>query len=413
MRKDLKPDEIEIYEKTASSIIARSSLDKIEVCKKVYSHGFGLRVVKDGAIGFSYYSEEKEKEDAIKRAVKSARLSPNEKYSFPHPPEYWNVDNFDVKISALVEEDIVDMLLEAMDGASERASPSKGEVSATFSTTKITSSNGLEALDEDTSFSAFISAKAGESIGYDHVHTKKLDVNMRKLGENAGHWAAKSRGGKPIDFTGPIVLSVDVLSSFFSSCVLRNLNGENARRGKTLWQKGDEVMDKSITIIDNPSRPFAGGTVGFDDEGIPSKREILVDEGVVSSFLLDTRTANLMGEESTGNGFRASFASAPQISASNTIVSSNKSDEIFDEGLFVKELMGFHNMNPVTGDFALDIVQGFQLHKGEGGQPVRGCMLVGNFLDVLKSGPVFAKQEEGKDSFFSPKMRFEGKVVSK
>ena len=83
MRRDLQPDELETYENTSFSLVARNSLDKIEVCKKSNSHGFGVRVVKDGSIGFSFYSEEKDKEAAIKRAVKSARLSPVENYSFP------------------------------------------------------------------------------------------------------------------------------------------------------------------------------------------------------------------------------------------------------------------------------------------------------------------------------------------
>lgn len=407
--------ETEFYETTVYSLLARSSRDKVEVCKSVHAHGFGVRVVKEGAIGFSFYSREQEKEEALKRALKSAKLSPDEGYSLPPAASYKKVDQFDPEIGHLSEEDIVDFILDSIKGASEKAEPSKGEVSASVATTKITNSNGVDAEQKDSIFSVFVSAKKNEAIGYDYFTKKRLDGDAASIGRSAGDWASKSAGGKPIDFQGSIILSIDTISSFFGSCVLRNLNGEIARRGKSLWKLGDPIMNPTITLSDDPSRPWASGTASVDDEGVPAEKKALIENGTVKKLLYNTRTANLVGTNSTGSGFRAGFAGVPSIHSTNTILSCEETTDVFDltEGVFIKELMGFHNMNPVTGDFSLDIVQGFTIKNSALDKPVNGCMFVGNFLEILKGDVEFGEKEEGKNHFFSPKMRFEGRVVSK
>ena len=214
-----------------------------------------------------------------------------------------------------------------------------------------------------------------------------------------------------------MILSSEVISNFFTSCVLRNLNGENLRRGKTEWELGKEVFNPRVSVVEDPFRPWAAGTLGFDDEGVPTTRKVLVSNGVVSQFIYDTRTANLSGTQSTGNGFRSGFASTPSIGTTNVVVKFPKEEcvELMDvpKGVFVKELMGFHNMNPITGDFALDVTQGFTIRDGELDKPIRGCMLVGNFLKIMEGEVEFGKEERGRSWFFTPRLGFKGKIVSK
>jgi PmbA protein len=414
-RKDLQPDEIEFYESTARSLLARNSMDKIEVCKSAYSYGVGVRVVKGGAIGFSFYCDEKGKEDAIKGAVKSARLSTKERYSLPPKAVYPRVKQYDPRIKALSEQDILRMLSEAMQGTTDKAEPSKGEVSASTALTRITNSNGVDAKQEDSLLSVFMSAKKREVVGYDYAEKKNLDVDLAAIGRSAGQWAARAAGGGPVDFHGQVILSVDVLSSFFTSCVLRNLDGEEARRGKALWKPGDPVINARITVTEDPSIPWAMGTLSVDDEGVPTQKKTLIEAGLVKRFLYNSRTANLVGARSTGNGFRGGFINVPAIGPTNLVVSCKERADLYDarEALFVKELMGFHNMNPITGDFSLDIVQGFMVKDGELGRPVKGCMLVGNFLEIMRGDVQFGKTDGGKSFFFSPEISFEARVVSK
>ena len=82
-------------------------------------------------------------------------------------------------------------------------------------------------------------------------------------------------------------------------------------------------------------------------------------------------------------------------------------------GVFVRELMGFHNANLVTGDFALDVISGFRVKRGELSTPVRGCMLVGNFFDILKKIDAFGREDECKGAFTGPAVSFIGKIVGK
>ena len=407
------PYELEFYEISAHSMTARHSRDRVEVCKSIDMNGTGVRVIKDGAIGFSFFTEEREKDNAIVRALKSAELSSKDNYSLPEPRPIPSVKRFDSKLAKIDETGVVDMLLGLINASSSEAEPSKGEVSVSSAKVHIWNSNGIDFEDKGTFLSVFSSAKKGDAVGYDYLSTRKFE-DVLAVGESAGRWAKASAGGKPADFSGPIILSIETISSFFDSCVLRNFNGENVRLGKALWQFGDKPMSPNLTIIDDPLIPWAADSTGFDDEGIPTKKKKLVEDGTVKQFLYDTRTANLSNTQPTGNGFRSSFAALPSTGATNIVVSPSEVVDTMDvqRGFFVKDLMGFHNMNPVTGDFSLDVTQGFFVRDGELEKPVKGCMLVGNFFDILKNSE-FDKDIEHKGSFFSPKIRFYGKVISK
>jgi PmbA protein len=374
-------------------------------------------VVKDGSIGFSFYSRKQEKNEAIKRAVKSARVTPKEGFSFPRVKSHQPARQFDEKIKELSEEQVVECLSQAMQGASKKASPSKGEVSVGWTKTKVSNSNGLDLNRKDSLFSVFASAKKKDSVGYDYFDCKQFSNKSLEVGENASHWASIGVKGKPVDFQGPVVLSVETISNFFQACVLRNLNGENARRGKSLWEKNQEVTSEKISLLDDPFLDWKPGTTGFDDEGVPCREKTLIERGVLKKRIFDARSASLAKTKSTGNGFRTSFSSMPSIGFTNLVlkVPGSDSTEVLDvkKGVFVRELMGFHNMNTVTGDFALDIAKGFLIENGELGRAVKGCMLVGNFLEVLKGPMDFDSNPRWRGSFCCPRMRFNGRVVSK
>ncbi|MCD4739791.1 TldD/PmbA family protein [archaeon] len=405
---------IETFETSVHAITARSSRDRIEVCKSSRAHGFGVRVIKDGAIGFSFYSKESEKEHAIKRAMQSASLSPKEHYALPQPLKPTKVKQYDSELAHMEEEGVIELLIDTINGASEEAEPSKGEVSVGIATTHVSNSNGIDVSQKDTILSAYVSAKKEEAIGYEYFAKKKIEQDLTPLGKEAGHWASHSAGGKPINFQGQIIISVETISNFFETCVLRNLNGENLRRKKSLWKQDDVVMHPNFSLKEDPTIPWTAGAVSTDDEGLPTQKKTLIEHGIVKKILYDTRTANLVATKSTGNGFRAGFNTVPLITSTNLILSTDKPTDIFDvkKGVYVKELMGFHNMNPITGDFSLDIVQGFTVKNGELDRPIKGCMLVGNFLDALKTARL-GKQEQGKTYFFSPEMQFDGKVIHK
>ena len=399
-----KASHAELFFEESDTLLARSSLDRIEACKQASDSGYGLRVVHKGKVGFSYFQRPGDADRAIREAIHSAKLSHGEKYSLPTPSRHQGRKTFDKRVASITEEKLVDLLLASMDAAPP-AEPMKSEVEAASSTTRIMSTEGIDLEARDTLFTIYSIAKKEESFGEEFYTSKRFSNRASEVGMSAGEWAVRGKGGKPISYTGVVTLDQDVIASFFQTAVLQNTNGEFARRGKSRWKLGDFVG--GFSLIDDPSVDWGVGTASFDDEGIPTKKCHIIRTGRLKQFYYDTRTANLAGTSSTGSGFRDGYSSVPSISASNVIIKPREAHSSPAGGMYVKELMGYHNMNPVSGDFSLDISLAIL-----GDRPVRGCVLTGNIFDILKNGE-WGRRAKTRGWLTSPVLSFEGEVVAK
>ncbi|MCK4328127.1 MAG: TldD/PmbA family protein [Candidatus Diapherotrites archaeon] len=401
-----KCDQAELYYAESHSLLSRSSLDKLEACKSAEDRGFGLRVVCGGRIGHSFFSREEDADRAISGAVKSAKLSHTEGYSLPGKASYHKRKCFDPKLKALDEEKLVDMVLASMDATAESADPIQAEVEARYGTVEIASTEGVYAKDTESLFSLYCVGKKKESMGDESFSSRKLTDCAVRVGRVAGELAEQGVGASPVDYEGTVTLHQDVIGSFFGESVVRNLNGELARRGKAKWadRLGKKVTG-DFTLTDDPTIDWGIGTMPFDDEGVPTTKKDMIKNGVLKQFYYDTRTANLAGAKATGNGFRGGPVSPPTISMTNVVISPESRGS--GGGMFVRDLMGYHNMNPVTGDFSLDITHAILNEK-----PVRGCVLTGNVFEMLEKGE-WNGPTETRAWLTSPQLSFEAKVVGK
>jgi len=144
-----------------------------------------------------------------------------------------------------------------------------------------------------------------------------------------------------------------------------------------------------ITVVDDSTLPGKRGSYRFDDEGTPSQRTVLVDKGVLQSYMYDRLSSMKDGNRSTGNGRRESYRHRPIPRMSNTFVAEGDlpPEEVLrslQKGLFV-EKMGGGQVNTVTGDFVFDVQEGYLIENGMKGEPVRGATLTGNGPEVLQS----------------------------
>ncbi len=152
-----------------------------------------------------------------------------------------------------------------------------------------------------------------------------------------------------------------------------------------LNQLGKKIAYEGITIYDDPTLPGALGTKPFDGEGLPSYRKVIVDKGVLKSYLLDTYSGKKLGLPSTGNASRGAgsspsvgitnFQMMPGTDAPEAIIRSVQS------GLYVTELIGF-GVNMVTGDYSQGAV-GIWIDKGEWAYPVEEITIAGNLKEML------------------------------
>ena len=187
-----------------------------------------------------------------------------------------------------------------------------------------------------------------------------------------------------------VILSSDAGGTMIHEAIGHGLEADLAQQGLSVYSKkvGETVASSLITVVDDPTLPQRRGSYPFDDEGVASRRTILVEGGVLKGYLYDRLTALEDGVESSGNGRRESYQDKPIPRMSNTMILPGKMrpEEIVhsvEKGLFVKK-MGGGQVNTVNGDFIFEVNEGYLIEKGSIGEPVRGATLIGNGPRVLK-----------------------------
>ncbi len=150
---------------------------------------------------------------------------------------------------------------------------------------------------------------------------------------------------------------------------------------------GEKVAHETVTMIDGPLTNGLYGDYRFDDEGTPAQRTVLIENGVLKSYLTDVLTSQLYGLPLTGNGRRESYRCVPVPRMSNTYLLPGGDDlatmlERAERGLFVKK-MGGGEVDPTSGDFVFYVSEGYLIEKGKIGAPVRGAILTGNGPEAL------------------------------
>ena len=152
---------------------------------------------------------------------------------------------------------------------------------------------------------------------------------------------------------------------------------------------GEQVAPAFVTAYDDGSRPNAWGSEGVDDEGTPTGRTTVIEEGRLTSYLYDLLRARKDGVESTGNGRRESFRHVPVPRMTNTFFApgdATPEDLIggVERGLYAVSFGG-GQVEPATGDFVFGVSEGYLIENGRVTAPVRGATLVGNGLEALRA----------------------------
>ncbi|NJD56581.1 MAG: TldD/PmbA family protein [Nitrospirae bacterium] len=189
----------------------------------------------------------------------------------------------------------------------------------------------------------------------------------------------------------PAVISSQAGGTMIHEAIGHGLEADLAQQGLSVFSGmlEKEVASDLITVIDDATLPGKRGSFRFDDEGAPAQRTILVDKGILKSYMYDKLTAMKEGKQSTGNGRRESYQNRPIPRMTNTFITPGTSDpeEIVrsvDQGLLVVK-MGGGQVNTVTGDFVFDVQEGYLISHGRKGDLVRGATLTGNGPQILKS----------------------------
>lgn len=214
--------------------------------------------------------------------------------------------------------------------------------------------------------------------------------------------------------TMPVVIASEAGGTMIHEAVGHGLEADLACNGMSVYQGkiGQQVASPLISVLDDGTMPAKRGSFAFDDEGTPSQKNTLIENGVLKGYMVDKLSAMKFDMMATGNGRRESFRSKPIVRMTNTYIAPGKDDprKILADtayGVYVKA-MGGGQVNTVTGDFVFAVTEGYLIENGKLGAPIRGATLVGNgpkvlsLVDRVGSDLGFATGTCGKDGQGAP-----------
>ena len=213
----------------------------------------------------------------------------------------------------------------------------------------------------------------------------------------------------------PIVFAPEAARSIVGH-IFDAANGDSIYRGASFWanQLGQQVASSNITVVDDGTMTGGFGTAPFDGEGLPTRRTVIVEAGVLKNYLLNTYTARKLSMQSTGNASRG-LAGNPGIGAGNLFLENGSisPQQLLGDikaGLYVTSLMGF-GVNMVTGDYSRGAT-GLWIEDGELTFAVEEITIAGNLKQMLNNIAAFADDLEFRGSVASPTLRIDGMTIA-
>ncbi|MCL7410514.1 MAG: TldD/PmbA family protein [Methanosarcinaceae archaeon] len=389
-------DEAEVYYTNSRSTSANIRKDLVEGAKEQFSEGIGIRAIIGGAVGFASTNMPNRLEDAVKIAVDSARVRESDPdwTGLPSNAKYPNISGiFDKKIVEMELDECIELALQMIEGARSTTDilATSGSFSRSYGKHLILNSNGVEVEEEGTSTSGFIdviTTKGETSTAYDFAVSRNHDIDFYQIGVNAAELAQESQNGISIEpHKTDVILHPFAFSDIIESAFAPSIDADNMQKGRSslIGRLGDEIAASELTIIDDGLIPGGIETGISDDEGVPSQRTPVIENGVFKSYLYDSYTAGKDGVKSTGNAARQSYVSTPSVGLRNFIIEYPQSDIISgtDGGVFVNTVIGAHTANAISGDFSVEARNAYTIKNGQIDKPIKSLMISGNIFEML------------------------------
>ncbi len=216
------------------------------------------------------------------------------------------------------------------------------------------------------------------------------DERLREYAGEAVHQASVNLAAKPAPAGAmTVVLGAGWPGILLHEAIGHGLEGDFNRKGSSAFsgRLGRRVAAKGVTVVDDGTIADRRGSLSIDDEGNPTQRTVLIEDGILTGYLQDSLNASLMGMAPTGNGRRESFAHLPIPRMTNTMMlAGDKSpDEIIrsvKKGLYAANFGG-GQVDITSGKFVFSAAEAYLIEDGKVTTPVKGATLIGNGPDVL------------------------------
>ena len=236
-----------------------------------------------------------------------------------------------------------------------------------------------------------------------------------EVGKVAAQRALRRLGARKVKTQQVPVIFEPLVATSILNHVFEGVNGDSVYRGASFLagKLGQSVAAPNVTVIDDGTMRGGFGTSPFDGEGVPTRRTVVIDKGVLNSYLLNSYTAKKLGLQTTGNASRG-LAGTPGIGPGNYFLqpgTKTPQQLIADvkEGLYVTEFLGM-GVNLVTGDYSRG-ASGLWISGGELTYPVEEITVAGNLKEMFMNISEVANDLEFRGSVASPTIRIDGLTV--
>ena len=249
--------------------------------------------------------------------------------------------------------------------------------------------------------------------------TRKLE-SPEEIGRIAAQRTLRRLGARQVKTQrAPVVFSPEIARSIIGN-IFDAANGDSIYRHASFFADmlGEQVAGENITVVDDGTIVHDGiggfGTAPFDGEGLPTRRKLLVEKGILKNYVMNTYTARKLGMASTGNASRG-LAGNPGIGAGNfylepgTLTPEQLIGDVKD-GLYVTETMGF-GVNLVTGDYSQG-ASGLWIENGELAYPVEEITIAGNLKEMYKNIVAIGNDLTFRSASAAPTIRIEGMMIA-
>jgi PmbA protein len=285
----------------------------------------------------------------------------------------------------------------------------------------LAASNGFSGGYRRSGYSLSCSVLGGEGTGMERdyewssaVHLEDL-MTPARVGRNAGKFVVRRLNPRKAQSARVPVVYDRRVSGGLIGHLASAINGRAVARGTSFLKDkmGAKIFADGIRILDNPLRKRGLGSRPFDAEGLPTKRYAVIDDGHLTTWLLDLAAARQLNLAPTGHAARGT-SGPPSPTTSNFYLEKGKLpvEELIGDiksGLFITDLIGF-GVNGVTGDYSRG-ASGFWIENGKLGWPVSGITVAGNLKDMfLNMTPANDLQFKGATN--APTVRIEGLTVA-
>ena len=360
------------------------------------SSSVALRIFKDGRVGFATASGGDDIETLLNMAVETSQFGNPANFQFSLSGAYPQVSIFDPSVEEIPMEQMLEIGKELIAKVTSHTPDILCDVEVTKATSsrRIVNSQGGEASYDKTFLILSLEGVVIEDTDMlfvgDGESLCRLSPSVDIVADRVIRqleWA-KEKATVSTKLL-PVIFTPHGVASALLTPIALAFNGKTVLEGASPLKNRlrEQVFDKKLTLWDDATIAYGVGSYPCDDEGTPSQRLPLIDDGKVSSFLYDLQTAASADTQSTGNGRRMG-GSPPKPAISSLIIGGGGlsfEDMVEDvkEGLIVEQLIGADQGNLLAGDFGGNILLGYKVENGEIVGRVKDVMISGNIYQVL------------------------------